>query len=69
MRENGLNARQRRKFIPATNPDHRLPVRENILNREFHAEGGGEKRVSSYRRYAVTCPRTTGLNLTHKNFT
>jgi transposase InsO family protein len=30
MRENGLNARQMRKFIPATNPDHGLPVRENL---------------------------------------
>ncbi|MDR3356460.1 MAG: transposase [Spirochaetaceae bacterium] len=26
MRENGLNARQRRKFIPATNSNHGLPV-------------------------------------------
>jgi transposase InsO family protein len=37
IRENGLNARQRRKFIPATNPDHGLPVCENLLDREFHA--------------------------------
>jgi transposase InsO family protein len=38
MRENGLKARRRRKFIPATNSNHGLPARENLLNREFHAE-------------------------------
>ncbi|MDR3174136.1 MAG: IS3 family transposase [Treponema sp.] len=43
MRENGLNARRRGKFIPTTNSNHGLPVCENLLNREFHAEKGGEK--------------------------
>jgi transposase InsO family protein len=46
MRENGLNAIRRKKFIPATNSNHGLEVRENILNREFQAERGGEKWVS-----------------------
>jgi transposase InsO family protein len=46
MRENGLNARRRRKFIPTTNSNHGLPVCENNLNREFHADRGGEKWVS-----------------------
>jgi transposase InsO family protein len=46
MRENGLNARRRRKFIPTTNSNHGLPVCENILDRQFHAEQGGEKWVS-----------------------
>jgi transposase InsO family protein len=46
MRENGLNARRRRKFIPTTNSNHGLPVCENILNRQFHADKGGEKWVS-----------------------
>jgi transposase InsO family protein len=46
MRENGLNARRRRKFIPTTNSNHGLPVCENILNRQFRAEKGGEKWVS-----------------------
>jgi hypothetical protein len=59
MRENGLNARRRRKFIPTTNSNHGLPVCENLLNREFHVEGGGEKWVSSYQRYAITYLRTT----------
>jgi transposase InsO family protein len=55
MREHGLNARRRRKFIPTTNSNHGLPVCENILSRFFHAEGGGEKWVSD-----ITYLRTTG---------
>jgi transposase InsO family protein len=37
MRENGLNARLKRKFIPTTNSNHGLTVCENLLNRRFHA--------------------------------
>jgi transposase InsO family protein len=54
MRENGLNARRRRKFIPTTNSNHGLPVCENLLNREFHAEWAGAKWVSD-----ITYLRTT----------
>jgi putative transposase len=46
MRENGLNARRRGKFIPTTDSKHGLPVCENILNREFRAEKRGAKWVS-----------------------
>jgi len=46
MREHGLNARRRRKFISTTDSKHSLPVCENILNRQFHAERQGEKWVS-----------------------
>jgi transposase InsO family protein len=46
MRENGLNAKKRRKFIPTTDSKHTLEVCENILNREFYAEKGGMKWVS-----------------------
>ena len=46
MRENGLNARRRRKHIPTTNSNHAFPVCENILDRQFHAEVGGQKWVS-----------------------
>jgi transposase InsO family protein len=46
MRENGLNARRRRKFIPTTNSNHGLPVCENLLDRQFHAEKDGQKWVS-----------------------
>jgi transposase InsO family protein len=55
MRENGLNAWERRKFLPTTNLNHGLPVCENVLNREFDAERAGEKRVSD-----VTYLRTLG---------
>ena len=46
MRENGLNARRRRTFIRTTDSKHGFAVCENILNREFHAEKGGQKWVS-----------------------
>jgi transposase InsO family protein len=46
MRENGLQARGRRKYIRTTDSNHSLTVCENILNREFHAEMDGEKWVS-----------------------
>jgi putative transposase len=46
MRENGLNARKSRKFIPTTDSNHTLTVFENILSREFYAETGGVKWVS-----------------------
>jgi transposase InsO family protein len=45
MRRNGLNARGRRKFVPTTDSNHGFPVCDNVLNREFHAERPGEKRV------------------------
>jgi len=46
MREHGLNARRKRKYIPTTDSKHSLPVCENILSREFHAEKPGQKWVS-----------------------
>jgi transposase InsO family protein len=55
MRENGLNARLRRKYIPTTNSNHGLSVCPNILNREFHAARGGQKWVSD-----MTYLRTEG---------
>jgi putative transposase len=50
MRENGLIARGRRKFIPTARSNHGPAVCENILNWEFQAERGGEKWVSSYHK-------------------
>jgi transposase InsO family protein len=51
-RENGLNARRRGKFIPATNSNRGPPVCENLLNREFQAETAGATWVSD-----ITCLR------------
>ena len=55
MRENGLNARRKRRFIPTTDSKHAFEVFENILNREFHAERSGQKWVSD-----ITYLRTLG---------
>ena len=46
MRENNLNSRRKGRFVPTTDSKHTLPVCENILNREFHAEKPGQKWVS-----------------------
>jgi transposase InsO family protein len=47
MRENGLNARRKRKTsVSTTNSNHQFPVCPNILNRDFHASLPGEKWVS-----------------------
>jgi transposase InsO family protein len=54
MRENGLNARRRRKYIKTTDSKHNLPVCENILNQEFYAEKPGQIWVSD-----ITYLRTT----------
>ena len=43
LREHGLNARMRRRFIPTTNSQHGLAVCANLLDRVFHAEAGGQK--------------------------
>jgi transposase InsO family protein len=41
MRKNGLNARNRRKFMPNVNSNHWLPICGNVLNRGFRAEKPG----------------------------
>jgi transposase InsO family protein len=46
MREHGLQARRRRKYVVTTDSGHGLEAAANILNREFSAAGPGEKWVS-----------------------
>jgi transposase InsO family protein len=46
MREQGLHAKRRRKYIPTTNSNHGLAVCKNILDRQFDAGKPGEKWVS-----------------------
>jgi transposase InsO family protein len=46
MRDNGLNARRKTKYVKTTDSKHNLPVCENILNQEFYAEKPGQKWVS-----------------------
>jgi transposase InsO family protein len=55
MRENGLNAHKKGKFIRTTDCKHALEVCENILSRLFYAEKGGMKWVSD-----ITYLRTHG---------
>ena len=46
MREQGLQARRRRKWTKTTDTNHKLPISENILGRDFQAAFPGEKWVS-----------------------
>ncbi len=50
MKKEGLRSRVSKKFKATTNSSHKLPVAENILNREFGAEKPGQKMVSD-----ITC--------------
>jgi len=46
MRQNGLSANSKKKWIATTDSCHTLPIAENILNREFTATEPGTKWVS-----------------------
>jgi putative transposase len=43
MRENGLKARQKRRFKRTTDSHHALPVAPNLLEQDFSAEGPNQK--------------------------
>lgn len=38
MKENGIKARRKKKFKVTTDSNHKLPVAENVLNRQFQTE-------------------------------
>jgi putative transposase len=46
MSENGIKSRVAKKFKATTNSNHKLPVAENILNRDFTVDKPNEKMVS-----------------------
>jgi putative transposase len=46
MRENGWKSKVVKKYKATTNSNHKLPVAENLLNREFEAEAPNQKWVS-----------------------
>jgi putative transposase len=46
MRQEGLKSKLAKKFKATTNSNHKLPVAENLLNREFNATRPNEKLVS-----------------------
>ena len=43
MTENGIRSRVSKKFKATTNSNHKLPVAENILNRNFSLDKPNEK--------------------------
>lgn len=43
MGQEGLKSKLAKKFKATTNSNHKLPVAENILNREFSASRPNEK--------------------------
>lgn len=46
MRENQIRSKVSKKFKATTNSNHKLPVAENILNREFDVDKPKQKMVS-----------------------
>ncbi|MGF6377086.1 putative transposase [Clostridiales Family XIII bacterium PM5-7] len=46
MRENMLYAKTSKRYLLTTDSDHKEPVAENLLQRDFHAEGPNQKMVS-----------------------
>jgi putative transposase len=47
MHENEIRSRVAKEFKATTNSNHRLPVAENILNRNFSVDKPNEKMVSN----------------------
>src|SRR5207237_2156365 len=45
MRDEGLVARQRRRYKCTTMSDHNQPVAPNLLDREFHAQAPNQRWV------------------------
>lgn len=43
MRENGLNARQKRRFKRTTDSHHAFPVAPNLIDQDFSAERPNQK--------------------------
>ena len=69
MRDNGIHARRKRKFVRTTDSRHALPVAPNVLNREFKVDHPDEVWVTDITYGA---PRThfgvrmTGMQPTRK---
>jgi len=53
MRKNGIKSNTVKKYKATTNSNHKLPVAQNLLNREFTADKPNQKWVSdiTYREY------------------
>jgi len=46
MKKHGIRAKGKKKWVNTTDSNHKLPVAENLLNRDFTANQPGEKWVS-----------------------
>src|SRR5205807_8868947 len=46
MREHGIRAKAPRRFVRTTDSNHRLPVAQNILDRDFEPDGPNEVWVA-----------------------
>jgi transposase InsO family protein len=46
MKQHGIHAKRKKKWVKTTDSKHKLPVAENLLNRDFTASHPGEKWVS-----------------------
>jgi transposase InsO family protein len=53
MQEEGVKARQRKRFLCTTNSDHDLPVAANLLNREFTAEAPNQRWVGDTTEFKI----------------
>ncbi len=53
MQEEGVKARQPKRFVGTTNSDHDLPVAANLLNREFTAEAPNQRWVGDTTEFKI----------------
>ena len=49
MRENGLVARQRRRFKRTTDSEHAWPIAPNLIDQDFRAQSTDQKRGAPSR--------------------
>lgn len=57
MREEGLFSRTHKTYVVTTNSDHQYPLAPDLLKRDFHTTGPGQKTVSD-TTYIRTDPGT-----------
>lgn len=48
MNENGIRSRVSNKYKATTNSNHKLPIYENILNRDFTVDKPNKKNGERY---------------------
>lgn len=53
MQEEGVQARQRKRFVCTTDSGHDLPVAANLLNREFTAEAPNQRWVGDTTEFKI----------------